>query len=151
MHAKFILIISILFIISLPYCPNNEDTTYHAYHNKCISDTSKQNVCKLYAFWEIILDTIWKQRQNQPCYYDTVGVSGDVQHANISSVHFIGQCYLLLSVTSGINRVIPLASLYMLFILHKFNLIIEILMDNLSRKLVYCCQQTAKFMRCHIP
>lgn len=62
MHAKLILIISILFIISLPYCPKNEDTTYHAYHNKCISDASKQNVCKLYTFWEIILHTIWKER-----------------------------------------------------------------------------------------
>lgn len=58
MHAKFIWIINILFIISLPYFPKNEDTTLHAYHNKCISDVSKQNVYKLYTFWEIILHTI---------------------------------------------------------------------------------------------
>ena len=49
------------------------------------------------------------------------------------------------------DNLTPLASLNMLLRSHSLNLIIQILMGNQGRKVEYCCQWTARFMRCCIP
>lgn len=50
-----------------------------------------------------------KKKKPKACSYTTVSVSRDVQYASISSIYFRGQCYLLLSITSGTMTVYWLA------------------------------------------